>query len=43
MFDVACRGAQACGQVLAAAAVRPAQPIQSWLASQAEHLDRYDN
>ena len=24
-------------------AVRPAQPIQSWLASLAEHLARYDN
>jgi hypothetical protein len=43
MFSVACCGAQACGQVLADAAVRPAQPIQSWLASPAEHLARYDN
>ncbi len=43
MFSVACRGAQACGQVLADAAVRPAQPIQSWLARFAEHLARYDN
>ena len=43
MFSVACCGAQACGQVLADAAVRPAQPIQSWLASLAEHLARYDN
>jgi hypothetical protein len=43
MFSVACRGAQACGQVLADAAVRPAQLIQSWLASLAEHLARYDN
>jgi hypothetical protein len=43
MFSVTFRGAQACGQVLADAAVRPAQPIQSWLASLAEHLARYDN
>jgi len=43
MFSVACHGAQACGQVLADAAVRPAQLIQSWLASLAEHLARYDN
>ena len=43
MFSVACCGAQACGLVLADAAVRPAQPIQSWLASLAEHLARYDN
>jgi hypothetical protein len=43
MFSVVFRGAQACGQVLADAAVRPAQPIQSWLASLAEYLARYDN
>ena len=44
MFSVPCRGgAQACGQVLADAAVRPAQPIQSWLASLAQYLARYDN
>ena len=43
MFSVACRGAQACGQVLADAVEWPAQPIQSWLASLAEHLARYDN
>ena len=43
MFSVACSGSQACGQVLADAAVRPAQPIQSWLASLADHLARYDN
>ena len=43
MFSVAWRGAQACGQVLAEAAVRPAQTIQSWLASLADHLARYDN
>jgi hypothetical protein len=42
MFSVACHGAQACGQVLADAAVRPAQLIESWLASP-EHLARYDN
>jgi hypothetical protein len=43
MFSVAYRGAQACGQVLADAAVLPSQPIQSWLPSLAEHLARYDN
>ena len=44
MLGAPCRGgAQACGEVLADAAVRPAQPIQSWLASLAEHLARYDN
>ena len=43
MLSLACSGSQACGQVLADAAVRPAQPIQSWLASLAEHLARYDN
>ncbi len=43
MFGVACCGAQACGQVLADAAVRPAQPTQSWLVSLVEHLARYDN
>jgi hypothetical protein len=43
MFSVPCRGAQACGQVLADAAVRPAQLIQSWLASLAQYLARYDN
>ena len=42
MLSLACSGAQACGQVLAAGAVRPAPPIQSWLASLAEHLARYD-
>ena len=42
MFSVACSGAQACGQVLADAVEWPAQPIQSWLASLAEHLARYD-
>ena len=43
MFSVACRGAQACGQVLADAAVRPAQLIQAWLVRLAVHLARYDN
>ena len=43
MFSVTFRGAQACGQVLVDAAVRPAQPIQSWVASLAEHLALYDN
>jgi len=43
MFSVACCGALTCGQVLADAAVRPSQRIQSWFASLAEHLVRYDN
>lgn len=43
MCSVACHGAQASGQVLADAAVRPSQLIQSWLPSLAGHLARYDN
>jgi hypothetical protein len=43
MLSVACRGAQACGQVLAVAVVRPALPIQAWLASLGEPLVRYGN
>ena len=43
MLSLACSGSQACGQVLADAVEWPAQPIQSWLASLADHLARYDN